>query len=76
MTRLNRKKRISWLRPIVTGVLLLIWLVMNIRVEAGVASPMERALDGLAGGVLLLWAIFFGLSFFKLPNRSGGSGED
>ena len=42
-----------------------IWLIINIRVEAGIASAFERAVDGIAGGVVLLSAVFLALRFFK-----------
>lgn len=41
-----------------------IWLIINIRVAAGVATVFERALDGLVGGVVLLVSIFLALRFF------------
>lgn len=46
-------------------VIFLVWLVMNIRVAAGFATTFERALDGLAGGLVLLIAVFAALRFFK-----------
>lgn len=41
------------------------WLIINIRVEAGLASTFERAIDGIVGGALLLSLIFFALRFIK-----------
>ena len=41
-----------------------IWLIINIRVEAGIATVFERALDGLVGGLVLLASIFLALRFF------------
>jgi len=43
----------------------IVWLVINIRVEAGMGSSFERAVDGLAGGAVLLVSIFFALRFFR-----------
>lgn len=42
-----------------------VWLVINIRVEAGAATVIERALDGLVGGIVLLVSIFMALRFFN-----------
>lgn len=42
-----------------------IWLIINIRVEAGLASTFERAIDGLVGGTVLLVSIFIALRFFR-----------
>lgn len=58
------------------GVGFALWLVINIRVEAGFGTPFERAVDGLVGGAVLLTAIFLSLQFFKcdgLDCRSGKS---
>ena len=43
----------------------IVWLVINIRVEAGMGTSFERAIDGLVGGVVLLVSIFFALRFFS-----------
>lgn len=40
------------------------WLIINIRVEAGVATAFERVLDGLVGGAVLLASIFLAVRFF------------
>lgn len=48
----------------------LVLLVINIRVAAGVGSPVERAIDGFVGGVVLLVAIFFALRFFQCDKTS------
>jgi len=53
------------MRPGILFIIFAAWLVINIRVEAGMASTLERALDGLAGGVVLLVAVFAALRFFK-----------
>ncbi len=61
----RRKRRISagWIIAV-----FLAWLVVNIRVAAGMATPFERALDGLVGGGVLLVSIFMAIKFFKLPD--------
>lgn len=61
----HRKNRISagW-----SIVVFLAWLVVNIRVAAGMATNFERALDGIVGGVVLLVSIFMAVRFFKLPD--------
>jgi hypothetical protein len=41
-----------------------IWLIINIRVEAGMGTSFERAIDGMVGGAVLLTAIFLALRFF------------
>ena len=55
------KNRSVWYTLV--GVIL---FIINIRVEAGFGSPMERTIDGMVGGVLLLGAIYYGLRFFGL----------
>ena len=42
-----------------------IWLVINIRVEAGIGTVLERALDGLVGILVLLISIVLALRFFN-----------
>ncbi|GBE12214.1 hypothetical protein BMS3Bbin14_01297 [bacterium BMS3Bbin14] len=61
----RRKKRISagWII-----IVFLAWLVVNIRVAAGMATLFERALDGIVGGGVLLVSIFMAVKFFKLPD--------
>jgi hypothetical protein len=54
----NRSRSIWFL------VLFVVWLIINIRVEAGIASVFERGLDGLVGGGVLLVSIFLALRFF------------
>lgn len=56
-------------RLVGTVIILLLWLIVNLRVAAGVASPLERTLDGLVGGLVLLVAIFWAISFFGLAPR-------
>lgn len=50
------------------------WLIMNIRVEAGIGTVFERTLDGLVGGVVLLVSIFLALRFFS-DAAEGGQGK-
>ncbi len=42
----------------------IIWLVINIRVEAGLGSPAERTLDGLVSGTFLLLVCYYSFLFF------------
>jgi hypothetical protein len=35
-----------------------LWLIINIRVEAGMGTTFERVIDGLFGGVLVLVSLF------------------
>ncbi len=67
--KICRKKRLSagWII-----VVFLVWLVVNIRVAAGMATPFERALDGIVGGGVLLVSIFMAVKFFKLPDPPPG----
>jgi|GEM_PF-3005671 len=63
----ERKINTSFISRLVgAGLLVLLWLLINIRVEAGVASPLERTVDGLIAGTLLLVVIFAAVSFFGL----------
>ena len=57
------KKCPAWL-PVV----ILVYFIINFRVEAGIATPFERALDGLVGGVVLLVLLYIGARFFKFLN--------
>lgn len=67
----ERKTNTSFIpRLIGAGLLVLIWLIINIRVEAGVASPLERTIDGLVAGALLLIVIFEAVSFFGFTDGS------
>ncbi|MHB8809477.1 MAG: hypothetical protein ACYC9M_05635 [Desulfobulbaceae bacterium] len=43
----------------------IIWLVINIRVEAGISTVFERAVDGLVGILVLLISIVLALRFFN-----------
>jgi hypothetical protein len=42
-----------------------LWLIINLRVEAGVGSIFERTVDGLVAGVVLLVAVFLTLRFYQ-----------
>ncbi|HEB69914.1 MAG TPA: hypothetical protein ENI88_09895 [Desulfobulbus sp.] len=59
---MQNKKNLSpwWL------VAVFVWYVINIRVEAGIATVFERAIDGLVGGVLLLVVLYYAARFFDL----------
>ena len=46
----------------------LVYFIINFRVEAGLATSFERALDGLVGGVVLLVLIYISARFFKILN--------
>jgi hypothetical protein len=59
----NSKKGSTW-----CPVFILVYFVINIRVEAGIASSFERALDGLVGGAVLLVLIYISARFFKILN--------
>ena len=50
------------------------WLIINIRVEAGIGTVLERTFDGLVGGVVLLVSIFLALRFFS-DAAEGGQGK-
>ena len=59
----NSKKGSTW-----CPVVILLYFVINIRVEAGIATSFERALDGLVGGAVLLVLIYISARFFKILN--------
>ncbi len=65
----KRLKKFIPVRFVGVCLLALVWLVMNIRVEAGAASQFERTLDGLVGGTLLLVFLFKAVPFFDLTER-------
>ncbi|BCO08256.1 hypothetical protein GF1_06320 [Desulfolithobacter dissulfuricans] len=59
----------------------LIGFIINIRVAAEIATPFERAIDGLAAGGVLLTSIYYGCLFFGLfdkvrTRRNVDSGEE
>jgi hypothetical protein len=65
MQNLNKKKKMSgWIMAA-----FVIWLVMNIRVAAGIGTIFERAVDGLVGVTLLVIAVFLALDFFGLAEK-------
>lgn len=41
-----------------------VWLVINVRVEAGLGTSFERAVDGIVGGAVLLTSIFLAWKFY------------
>jgi hypothetical protein len=43
---------------------ILIYFVINFRVEAGIATALERGLDGLVAGVVLLLLLYISARFF------------
>lgn len=53
----------------------LVWLIINIRVETGMGTSLERAIDGLVGGAVLLISIFFALRFFRCIENGRGKKE-
>ena len=57
------------------GIAFVVWLIINIRVEAGVGTPFERAVDGLVGGAVLLVAVFISLRFFQCGGQDCGDGK-
>lgn len=44
----------------------LVYLVINIRVEAGFATPPERILDGLVALSVFLLMLYIGMRFFNV----------
>ena len=55
-----QKKQISpwWLAAV------FVWYVINIRVEAGIATLFERMVDGLVGGGVFLVILYYAAQFF------------
>ncbi len=49
-------------------IVIVLYFIMNFRVEAGIATPFERALDGLVGGMVLLLLLYVGARFFNYLN--------
>ncbi len=47
-------------------VVVLVYLIINIRVEAGFATPLERILDGSVAFSLFLLMLYVGARFFNL----------
>jgi len=58
------KKTSYW--PLVT---VLVYFIINIRVEAGFATPLERILDGSVSLILFLMMMYMGARFFNLIER-------
>jgi len=69
----NREKNRS--KFIWAGVGFALWLIINIRVAAGMGTPFERAVDGLVGGAVLLIAIFLSLKYFKCDRYDCGNSK-
>ena len=44
----------------------LVWFIMNVRVEAGLGTTFERAVDGLVGISIFVAAVFLALDFFQV----------
>ncbi len=51
----------------------LVWYVINIRVAAGMATALERTIDGLVGGVLILVTLYYAAKFFGFLEVKGES---
>ena len=65
-------KRSSW-----WSLVIIICFIINIRVEAGIATTFERMLDGLFAGTVLFVLIFFLarlLNFIQVADDSSCSG--
>ena len=67
-----KNKELRWSGIIWAGIAFVLWLIINIRVEAGVGTPFERAVDGLVGGAVLLVTVFLSLRFFQCSRRGCG----
>ena len=63
------KKCATW-KPLV----IIVYFIMNFRVEAGIATTFERCLDGLVGGVVLMLLIYISARFFNLIEVADGKG--
>jgi len=59
----DSKKGSTW-----CPVVILVFFIINFRVEAGIATPFERAVDGLVAGAVLLVLIYVSARFFKILN--------
>jgi hypothetical protein len=66
--------KFSWIKkcPIWLIVIVALYAVINFRVEAGVATPFERTIDGLVGGIVLLLLLYIGARFFGYLNPKDG----
>lgn len=69
---MQNKKNLSpwWL------VAVFVWFVMNIRVEAGIATAVERTIDGLVGGVFFLVVLYYAARFFDFLEVKNDEDED
>jgi len=63
----NTKKFPIWLLVIVV-----LYAIINFRVEAGFGTPFERTIDGLVGGIVLLLLLYIGARFFGFLNPVDG----
>ena len=57
--------------PVWLPIVILVYFIINFRVEAEIATPFERGLDGLVGGVVLLALVYVAARFFKVLNPAG-----
>jgi hypothetical protein len=60
MTKYGGSRKSSVLMPVA----LLVFFIINFRVEAGIATVLERMLDGLVGIAVLLGLLYVGARFF------------
>ncbi|MCI5165594.1 MAG: hypothetical protein D3903_05745 [Candidatus Electrothrix sp. GM3_4] len=59
----SQKKTSYW------SLAILVYIIINIRVEAGFATSPERILDGLVAILLFLLMLYIGARFFNLIER-------
>ena len=55
------KKYSTW-----TPLVVILYFIINFRVEAGIATMLERALDGLVAVMVLVSLLYIGACFFKI----------
>jgi len=53
-------------------VIVVLYAIINFRVEAGLATPFERTIDGLVGGIVLLLLLYIAARFFGFLNPVDG----
>jgi len=58
--------------PIWLIVIIVLYAFINFRVEAGLATPFERTIDGLVGGIVLLLLLYIAARFFGYLNPVDG----
>jgi len=58
--------------PLWLALIIAVYVIINFRVEAGFATPFERTIDGLVGGVVLLLLIYIAARFFGFLNPVDG----